>query len=86
LADGAVVGGGSLTPEQVQELIVFRREYGMSRREVAQLPVWERAVLFEGGRRLLGFDDSGVVTDADGASVIDGGPGLSAEAFRNLVG
>ena len=35
---------------------MFRHVYHMSRRMVAELPVWEREALLVNGRRLIGLD------------------------------
>lgn len=63
--------------------MVFRRFYGLDRAQVAALPMWERMVLREGARQMLGGD---VTTDTGGASVIDGGPGTSAADLQRLIG
>lgn len=65
------------------DLVVFRRFYGLDRAQIAALPLWERLVLREGARQMLGGD---VTTSDGGASVIDGGPGTSAADIQRLIG
>lgn len=71
-------GGGRITPEEAVEIFVFRRCYKMSRKEIAGLPVWERALLLQGGRSSLGFDgeqsaNNEDLSDADVRRIISGG-------------
>lgn len=55
-------GGGRLTPEDEQAIVILRRFYGLSRGDASELPLWERRLLVNGGLAMLRIE--GGVSDA----------------------
>lgn len=41
-------------------LIVLRKEFGITRQEAAQMPVWERNLFVDAGKKIMGVDAESV--------------------------